>query len=58
MGLHPWHPDVQRLTPLQLHWVVVQSTPGARQDYAKQQREALDHTATDFVAWYDDHVSS
>lgn len=58
MGLHPWHPDIQNLSPHQLHWALLQAEPDRREDHKKliQQRET--QPALDFIAWFDAHVSS
>jgi hypothetical protein len=61
LGLHPWHPDVRRLTPNQLGWAIVQDREEKGFNPRQKRQEALleDRTrkAGELVAWADSHIS-
>lgn len=57
IGLHPWHPEVQQLNLVQLHWAILQGNPGRREEVKKAKAEHFGQQAAELIAWNDTHVS-
>lgn len=61
LGLHPWHPEVLRLTPHQLWWSMVQAREERGVDPRGKHQEAVaeaqNKAVGEMLAWADTHVS-
>lgn len=61
MGLHPWHPDVLRMAPHQLHWAAIQASESRgntpREDRETREIDQLDESALALIAWMDTHFT-
>jgi hypothetical protein len=57
LGLHPWHPDIQKLNFTQLHWALVQDQPERREDFKQLMLQRGTGPALEFISWFDSHVS-
>ena len=61
LGLHPFHPDAQRLAPHQLWWAIVQGREDKgldpRTKHQENVAEANSKAVGELVAWADQHIS-
>ena len=53
IGLHRWHPEVQKLNVLQLQWAILQATPGKREQIRAGRSNIISERAAAVVEWFD-----
>lgn len=61
LGLHPWHPDVQKLSEHQLEWAYLQASEDfggePRKGRLQAKDEATEAAAMELIIWADQHIS-